>query len=59
MQKIEQHTLDFLRDLSENNNREWFNDNKPRYEKAKKNFEAFAQTKVLETASMDIQKKIT
>ncbi|HEX23180.1 MAG TPA: DUF2461 family protein, partial [Chromatiales bacterium] len=32
-QYFNQDTLDFLCQLSANNNREWFNDNKPRYEK--------------------------
>jgi uncharacterized protein (TIGR02453 family) len=30
-----------LKDLKVNNNREWFTENKPRYEVAKANFEAF------------------
>lgn len=30
-----QHTLDFLADLRENNNREWFNANRDRYERAR------------------------
>jgi uncharacterized protein (TIGR02453 family) len=33
-------TLDFLRDLAANNNREWFNDNRRRYEEARAAFEA-------------------
>lgn len=33
------HALDFLRDLRENNDREWFNANKKRYEKARTAFE--------------------
>jgi len=33
--------LDFLKDLKENNNREWFQANKTRYEKARIIFEAF------------------
>jgi uncharacterized protein (TIGR02453 family) len=53
MQKIEQHTIDFLRDLAENNNRDWFNENKPRYEKAKKNFEAFATDLLAYMQSVD------
>lgn len=31
-QYFSQDTIDFLRQLSANNNREWFSDNKPRYE---------------------------
>ncbi|RKR81436.1 uncharacterized protein (TIGR02453 family) [Mucilaginibacter gracilis] len=38
---IKSATLDFLKDLAKNNNREWFQDNKPRYEEAKENVIAF------------------
>jgi uncharacterized protein (TIGR02453 family) len=34
---IDKSTLEFLKNLSKNNNREWFNANKPLYEKGKKN----------------------
>ncbi len=34
---IDKSTLEFLKNLSRNNNREWFNANKPLYEKGKKN----------------------
>ncbi|AYL98770.1 DUF2461 domain-containing protein [Mucilaginibacter celer] len=34
---IYQESLDFLKDLAENNNREWFTANKQRYEKAREN----------------------
>lgn len=34
---INQSTLTFLKDLAKNNNREWFHENKKRYEAAKKN----------------------
>lgn len=34
-------TLDFLRDLAQNNNREWFQANRKRYETAKTEFTAF------------------
>jgi uncharacterized protein (TIGR02453 family) len=36
-----QHTLDFLRDLRNNNERTWFNANKKRYEQARSAFEAY------------------
>ncbi|MDR0419484.1 MAG: DUF2461 domain-containing protein [Prevotellaceae bacterium] len=39
---IEKSTLQFLKDLSKNNNREWFADNKSRYLAAKENAEHFA-----------------
>lgn len=35
-------TFDFLKDLVKNNNREWFQENKPRFETAKENVTAFA-----------------
>jgi uncharacterized protein (TIGR02453 family) len=34
---IQQHTYDFLKELVENNNREWFQANKGRYEAAREN----------------------
>jgi len=34
---IHQESLDFLKDLAANNNREWFLDNKDRYDKAREN----------------------
>jgi uncharacterized protein (TIGR02453 family) len=34
---IQQQTLDFLKDLAVNNNREWFMDNKSRYDTAREN----------------------
>ncbi|AMR31442.1 TIGR02453 family protein [Mucilaginibacter sp. PAMC 26640] len=34
---IQVHTLDFLKELVENNNREWFQANKERYDKAREN----------------------
>jgi uncharacterized protein (TIGR02453 family) len=34
---IQRHTFDFLKELVENNNREWFQANKPRYEAARDN----------------------
>lgn len=41
MSTISQTTIDFLRDLVANNNREWFQANKPRYEQAHKNMIEF------------------
>lgn len=37
---IEKSTFLFLKDLKKNNNKPWFDKNKPRYEEAKKNIEA-------------------
>ena len=44
MSYFNQDFLDFLTELSDNNNREWFTENKSRYENAvKKPFESFVQ----------------
>ena len=40
---LSQHTLQFLTNLSENNNREWFHANRIDYEKSKAEFEALCQ----------------
>jgi uncharacterized protein (TIGR02453 family) len=39
---IDKATLTFLKDLSKNNSRDWFNDNRGRYEVARDNWKAFA-----------------
>ena len=39
---IQPHTFDFLKELFENNNREWFQENKVRYEIARDNVIEFA-----------------
>jgi uncharacterized protein (TIGR02453 family) len=39
---IQRHTFDFLKELVENNNREWFQANKERYEAARDNVIEFA-----------------
>lgn len=38
---IDKSTIHFLEDLTKNNNREWFQENKSRYETARKNYLAF------------------
>jgi uncharacterized protein (TIGR02453 family) len=43
METIKKSTLDFLIQISCNNNREWFMKNKPLYSDAKDNFESFVQ----------------
>ena len=40
---LTQHTLQFLTNLSENNNREWFHANRNDYDKTKAEFETFCQ----------------
>jgi uncharacterized protein (TIGR02453 family) len=43
MDPIKKSTLEFLKKLKVNNNRDWFIKNKPQYLDAKNNFEMFAQ----------------
>lgn len=50
---IQPSTLKFLADLAENNNREWFNDNKPRYQEAKEDVAEFATELSRAIASFD------
>lgn len=40
---LEKSTIQFLKSLSQNNNKPWFDANRPKYEAAKKNFEDFIQ----------------
>lgn len=48
-----QNILYFLADLKENNNREWFQANKKRYESAKKEFEDFLNLLIPEIRKFD------
>jgi uncharacterized protein (TIGR02453 family) len=50
---IRKSTFLFLRDLSENNNREWFNANKLRYEAAKQNAEEFVDELIVKMNAHD------
>lgn len=50
MKHISTKVIDFLIDLSKNNNREWFHEHKKEYQAAKKDFELFV-TEVLEALS--------
>jgi uncharacterized protein (TIGR02453 family) len=43
MSTINKSTLDFLTELKCNNDRDWFNANRPKYLEAKENFEALVQ----------------
>jgi uncharacterized protein (TIGR02453 family) len=43
MEKINRNTLDYLKSIGKNNNREWFIENKSRYNEARENFESFGQ----------------
>jgi len=53
MTKITPETLQFLTTLKSNNNRDWFQTHKPDYEKARKNFEAFASVLLDNLKSFD------
>jgi uncharacterized protein (TIGR02453 family) len=50
---IQKDSLDFLTDLSENNNREWFNDHKNRYIEARDNIIDFADALLAEMNKHD------
>lgn len=50
---LNQNTLQFLRDLSKNNNRDWFHENNERYQIAKKEFEQFINIVIMEISQFD------
>ncbi|MFN8396347.1 MAG: DUF2461 domain-containing protein [Bacteroidia bacterium] len=50
---LQQKTLDFLAGLRENNNREWFEENRKQYEAAKKDVEALVNKVLLGLADID------
>src|ERR1700743_1563828 len=51
--RINKDSIDFLKDLSENNNREWFNTHKDRYTEAHNNIIAFADSLITEMNKHD------
>lgn len=53
MKTITKPTLQFLNELKKNNNRDWFNENKPRYEEAKIDFEQFIDELIQSIAKFD------
>ena len=53
MKNISAATYRFLKDLRSNNNREWFLDNKSRYELAKQEFELFVDEVIRKIAKFD------
>ena len=53
MPQISKSTLTFLSDLMLNNDREWFNANRKRYEAARSNFEVFVQAVIDEITKFD------
>ena len=50
---INNHSLDFLNDLAQNNNRDWFNTHKDRYLEAQGNIAAFADALIVEMNKHD------
>lgn len=53
MATISNNTLKFLKDLKNNNTKEWFTDNKKRYEDAKEDFETFIGALIKNIARFD------
>lgn len=50
---LNQSTLDFIRDLRQNNQREWFEKNRARYDAAREDFLTFLETLVAGAASIE------
>lgn len=55
---IKKTTFDFLNDVSENNNREWFAEHKERYLAAKENIDEFGQAIFEELSKTDVLEKL-
>lgn len=53
MKTISKPTLQFLKELKKNNDRDWFNNHKSRYEKAKQEFEQFIDELIQSIAAFD------
>jgi uncharacterized protein (TIGR02453 family) len=53
MTAISKKTMQFLSELKQNNVRDWFLDNKNRFDEAKQEFEAFIDALILEIAKFD------
>ncbi len=49
-----QYTIDFLNDLKDHNNREWFNENKTRYEQAHNEMITFSDALIQEMNAHDV-----
>lgn len=50
---IEKQTFDFLKKLAKNNNRDWFKENKPKFELAKANVEEFVDKLIAKVIQFD------
>jgi uncharacterized protein (TIGR02453 family) len=55
---INKSTFDFLTKLKKNNNKEWFDKNRPEYEIAKNNFKEFISELILSIAKFDSSVKM-
>jgi uncharacterized protein (TIGR02453 family) len=53
MNQIQKSTLDFLKDLKNHNDRDWFLKNRERYVSAKTNFESYVQSVINEIITFD------
>ncbi len=51
--QIEKSTIQFLKDIAKNNDRDWFQDNKKKYEEAHQNFTEFIDELILSISSFD------
>ncbi len=56
---IKKTTFDFLNDVRENNNREWFDEHKVRYLEAKENVADFGEAVFAELKKNDVLEKLT
>lgn len=54
MSQIKKSTLTFLKQLNKNNNRDWFNDNKAKYEAARENMVEFGQALLDRLSETDV-----
>lgn len=52
-QNISKKTIKFLKDVRDNNNRPWFEKNKPRFEEAKADIKSFSETLLAEIEKFD------
>jgi len=53
MEHIKKSTMDFLLQLKNNNNREWFQKNRKLYEDAKENFHSFIQAAIIQITEFE------
>ena len=54
MARIKKSTLTFLQQLRKNNNRDWFQENKPKYEAARENMIEFAEALLARLSETDV-----